>query len=320
MATHSREQLKQYCLRSLGSPVLEINVDDDQVEDRLDEALEYWRQYHPDGVEKLYMKHKISASIITLTTQTSTSFQLGEIVTGQTSGATAIVTTELIESSSGANLMTKNVKGTFQSGEHIIGSKSGYNTTIVSCVLGSFDNKYIEIPDLVYGITNILPISNSTSSSNSIFNLQYQLRLNDLHDLTSTSMIYYTTAMSYLDMMSFVLNTATPIRFNRLQGRLHLDMNWETDVALGTYIIAECYRALDPAEFTMVWDERWLKHYVTALIKKQWGQNLSKFSGLLLPGGVSLDGQGMYDIATQEIKDLEDELITLQSPLSWFMG
>lgn len=320
MAIHSREQLKQYCLRALGAPVLEVNCDDDQLEDRIDEALEYWRQYHPDGVEKLYMKHKISASIITLTTQTATSFQVGETVTGLTSGATAEVATEILESSSGANLMTKMVKGTFQPGEHIVGSKSGYDTTIVSCVLGVYDNKYIEIPDLVYGITNILPISNSTTSTNSIFNLQYQLRLNDLHDLTSTSMIYYTTAMSYLDLMSFVLNRAPSIRFNRMQGRLHLDLNWETDVTLGTYVIAECYRALDPAESNEVWNERWLKHYVTALFRRQWGQNLSKFSGMLLPGGVSIDGQGMYDMAMQEIKDLEDELVTLAAPLSWFMG
>lgn len=320
MATHTREQLKQYCLRALGAPVLEINCDDEQLEDRIDEALEYWRQYHPDGVEKLYMKQKISASSITLTTQDATSFELGETVTGQTSGATAIVATEILESSSGSNLMVKSVTGTFQSNETIVGSKSNHSATIVSCTLGVYDNKYIEIPDLVYGITNILPISNSTTSTNSIFNLQYQLRLNDLHDLTSTSMIYYTTAMSYLDLMSFVLNRTPSIRFNRMQGRLHLDLNWETDVALGSYVIAECYRALDPEVSTLVWNERWLKHYCTALFKRQWGINLKKFSGMLLPGGVSLDGQGLYDEATNELKDLEDELVTLAAPLSWFMG
>ena len=105
-----------------------------------------------------------------------------------------------------------------------------------------------------------------------------------------------------------------------MQGRLHLDLNWETDVTLGTYVIAECYRALDPAESNEVWNERWLKHYTTALFKRQWGINLKKFSNMLLPGGVSLDGQSLYDESINEIKDLEDELVTLAAPLSWFMG
>jgi len=192
---------------------------------------------------------------------------------------------------------------------------------IIPFVKGVYDNQYIDVPDLVYGITNVLPIGNTYSNSQDLFNnIQYQMRLNSFQDLSSISMIYYTTAMSYLDLVNFQLNRTPTIRFNRLQNRLYLDIHWETEIHIGQYVVARCYRVLDPEEFNRVWGESWLKHYVTAQFKKQWGQNLSKFSGMLLPGGVSIDGQGMYSDAISEIKDLEDDLMNKSSPLEFFMG
>lgn len=320
MATLSRTDFKNWCLRDLGFPVLEINVDDDQVEDRIDEALEYWHQYHWDGIEEIYMKHQITASTITLAAGgTAENFDLGEVVTGGTSGATAVVALELGTTNSGTVLKVKNVNGTFVAGETITGSNSANTSVVASVTLGNYDLKYIAVPDAVYGINEVLSIGQATSSKN-LFDLQYQLRLNDLYDLTATSLIYFKTVMQHLSMLNLEINGPTRYRFNRRQGRLYLDVNWEFDVTLGEYIIAKTYRALDPTEFTKVWDEPWLKKYATALIKKQWGTNLKKFSGLQLPGGVTLDGNALYDEAMNEIKDLEDQMINKSAPLDFFLG
>jgi hypothetical protein len=321
MAVGSREQLKQYALRALGAPVLEINVDDDQLEDRLDEALEYWRQYHSDGVEQIYMKHQIRASEMTLTTSVAQNFVLAEIVTGSTSGATAEVTRETTRLSTGTLLLVKKVAGTFVAGETITGSASSATAVLgtTPITLREYDLRYIEIPDLVYGVTKVLSMGQASSSKN-IFDLQYQLRLNDLYDLTSTSLIYYKTVMGHLALLDLELNGHTLFRFNRRMNRLYLDINWETDVSFGDYIIAQGYRALDPTQFTKVWNESWLKHYVTALFKKQWATNLKKFSGIQLPGGVTLDGDKLYDEAVNEIKELEDSLATKSAPLDFFIG
>lgn len=241
----SRQGLREYCLRALGAPVLEINVDDDQLEDRIDEALEYWKQYHYDGIERVYLKHTVTQTDI--------------------------------------------------------------------------DNKYIPIADAVYGITRVIPIS-QTSSSKSLFDIQYQLRLHDLYDLTSTSLIYYKNVMSHIALLDMELNGPQMFRFNRLQKRLHIDLKWGSDVKVDNIIVCEAYRALDPTEFSKAWNESWLKKYVTALFKKQWATNIKKFSGIQLPGGVTLDGDKLYDEAIGEIKELEDELQNKSAPLEFFLG
>lgn len=317
MAVASREQLKQYALRALGAPVLEINVDEDQLEDRLDEALEVYREYHYDGIEQIYMKHQIRASEIILSTAVAGNFQLASRITGSTSGATAEVCRETSRLSTGTLLLVKDVVGTFSAGETI--TSSGVTAILSSITLREYDTKYIEVPDLVYGVTKILAIGQASSSKN-IFDLQYQLRLNDLYDLTSTSIIYYKTVMSHLALLDFELNGQTSFRFNRRTNRIYLDINWQTDIALGDYVIIQGYRALDPAQFTKVWNTSWLKHYTTALFKKQWATNLKKFSGIQLPGGVTLDGDKLYDEASSEIKELQDELMNKSAPLDFFIG
>lgn len=246
MPVYSRQELIKYCLRALGAPVVEINVDDDQLEDRLDEAIEYFRQYHYDGIEKVYLKHQITRQDI--------------------------------------------------------------------------ENKYITLPDHIYGVTRVFPIASGTSTSKSIFDLQYQLRLNDLYDLTSTSIIYYTQVMSHLALLDLTLNGHPIYRFNRLRGRLYIEASWETEMAEGTYILVECYRALDPNETTKMYNDMWLKHYATALFKKAWATNLKKFSGMQLPGGVTIDGDKLYDEAIAEIKELEDDLLNKSAPLDFFLG
>jgi hypothetical protein len=322
MAVATREALKQYALRALGAPVLEINVDEDQLEDRLDEAIDYWRLYHYDGIEKVYLKQIIRASEMTLTAAVTANFIVEERIVGATSGAKATVTRETSRQSSGTMLLVKNVEGTFVGGETITGQTGGLTATLNSTTpitLREYDKRYLEISELVYGITRVLPFTDASSSKN-IFDLQYQLRLNDLYDLTSTSLIYYKTVMSHLALLDLELNGHQIYRFNRMQGKLFLDINWAADIALGDFIVVECYRALDPAEYSRVWSEPWLKHYVTALFKRQWGINLKKFAGLTLPGGVTLDGQTLFDEAKTEIEDLEQELMNKSAPLDFFMG
>jgi hypothetical protein len=319
MAVSTRSGLKDYALRALGAPVLEINVDDDQIEDRIDEALDYWKLYHYEGVEQIYLKQQIRASEIVLTTSVAANFRLAERITGATSGATAEVCQESSRTSSGTLLLVRNISGTFTAGEAIAGANSGTTATTSTITLREYDNRYIEVPDYVWGVTKILSAGQASSSKN-IFDLQYQLRLNDLYDLTSTSLIYYKTVMSHLALLDLELNGHQGFRFNRLNGRLYLDANWATDFILGDYIIVQSYRAMDPTTWSKVYNEPWLKHYVTALFKKQWATNIKKFSGIQLPGGVTLDGDKLYDEATTEIKELEDELQNKSAPLDFFMG
>lgn len=246
MAVTTRQGLIDYCLRELGAPVVEINVAVEQVEDRIDEAIEYWRQHHYDGVEKVYLKHQVTEQDV--------------------------------------------------------------------------QNKWIPINDLIYGVTRVFPIATGTSTSKSIFDLQYQLRLNDLYDLTSTSIIYYSQVMSHLALIDLTLNGKQLYRFNRLTNKLYIDESWNDNIAPGTYLLVECYRVLDPADAPRMYGESWLKHYSTALIKKQWASNLKKFQGLQLPGGVTIDGDKLYDEAKQEIEKLESDLRDKSAPLEFFMG
>lgn len=324
MATATREEFKEYCLRNLGSPVLEINVDDDQIEDRIDEALEYWRIYHPDGIERMYLKHQIKASVLNLQESIADTFPVNGKIVGLTSGAKANVTFQSDKRSSGTELLVENVNGEFLAEETI--SYTDGNITITATlaeedhiVLGETDLKYIELPEYIYGVTRILPFA-GTQTSKSMFDIQYQLRLNDLYDLASTSIIYYKSVMSHLSLLDLELNGKPQIRFNRMIGRLYLDINWRADVIPGDYIVIDCYRALDPSVWYRVWSEPWLKHYATALIKRQWATNLKKFSGMQLPGGVVLDGQSLYQEAIGEMKELEDELLSKSAPLDWFLG
>lgn len=321
MSVASREQLKQYALRALGAPVLEINVDDDQLEDRIDEALEYWRQYHHEGIEKVYLKHQIKASRLILTSNNAEQFPLGAIVRGVTSGATAKVVNQTDKKSTGNELIVRAVSGTFMASEQITDDAGvfGLLATTGFYIPGETELRYIELPDIVYGVSRMLPFA-GTQTSKSMFDVQYQLRLNDLYDLTSTSIIYYKQVMGHLSLLDLELNGRPMFRFNRMQSRLYPDINWEADIAPGDYIVLECYRALDPSQFSRVWSEAWLKHYTTALFKRQWAVNLKKFGGIQLPGGVTLDGQAMYDEAVGEIKELEDELQNKSAPLEFYMG
>jgi hypothetical protein len=241
----TREGFKQYCLRSLGAPVIEINVDEDQVDDRVDEALSYYADYHFDGNHKIYFKYQVTAQ-----------------------------------------------------------------TKI---------DRYVPMPENVIGVINLFPIGQALNTNN-LFNIRYQIALNDLYTLTSVSMVPYYMAMTHVQFLEQMLVGQQPIRYNRHMNRLYVDMDWNI-INEGDYIIAEAYEVVDPAQFQDVWKDRWLLRYATCLIKQQWGSNLKKFSGMQLPGGIMFNGQQIYDEATLERRELEQEMITSYSlPVTDLIG
>jgi len=255
MATPStRETLKQYCLRNLGKPVIDINVDDDQVEDRIDEALQYFAQYHVDGVERMYLKYLVTEADITrMTTDASESITENSITT------------------------------TYKRADN-----------------------FLVVPSSVISVINVFPLSDRANLN--MFDVRYQLRLNDLYDFSSTSIVHYQMTMQHLDFLDHILVGEKPMRFNQLSNRLYVDMDWGTDITAGEYLIFEVYRKVDPDTYTDLYDDLYLKRYVTALIKRQWGQNLSKFSGTAMLGGVTLNGPELFSSAIDEQSKLEEEI------------
>ena len=253
----TKATFKSYCLRALGFGVIDINVSDDQADDRIDEALQYFAQYHYDGIEKMYLKYQVTADDIT------------RAGTNATTSAT-----DTVDSS---------VTATFSEGKG-----------------------FIPMPSSVVSVIQIFPFDDS--ATNNMFDIHYQLRLNDLYDFSSTSIIHYQMTMQNLDYLSHILVGEKPVRFNQHQNRLYIDMDWENDLQVGEYIVIEAYRKLDPDTYTDVYNDIWLKRYTTALVKKQWGANLSKFNGVAMIGGVTLNGQQIYSEALQDVEKLETEI------------
>jgi hypothetical protein len=236
-APTTRSAFKEYCLRRLGKPVIEINVDEDQVEDRIDDALRYYWDYHFDGTEKIYYKH-----LVTETDKT---------------------------------------------------------------------NKYITIPENIIGTVNLFNIADPSIRSDDLFNIRYQIALNDLYTLTSVSMVPYYMVMEHLSLISEMLVGKQLMRYNRHMNRLYIDMDWNS--LSNEYLLVEAYQIVDPTEYVDVWKDQWLMRYATALIKRQWGSNLTKFTGMQLPGGLTFNGEKIYNDAVAEITDLEDKMISSYS-------
>ena len=331
----SRATLKDYAKRQLGHPVVELNLDDDQMEDRIDDALEFFQEYHFDGTYPTFLKHQITGSTLKITTNTA--FTAGETITGGTSGVRATVheyhsaNTTIryknpeVKSGGDGNTYYANTTTTFGNGETVTGATSGASATTASSdanSLGDFDNQYISIEENIIGIKGVIPFFNETNKSTNMFSVDYQYALNDLYTFGGMqSFKNYTFTQQRLSMINNLFNTMPRFRFNRHTDRLYLDINWGTDVDIDDFIVAEAYIIADPSTFSDVYGDMFLKKYVTALFKKQWGQNLIKFEGLQLPGGVTLNGRQLYDDATTEIDRIEEEVqLKYQLPDDFFVG
>ncbi len=266
----TKATFKSYCLRALGFGVIDINVSDDQVDDRIDEALQYFAQYHYDGIEKMYLKYQITEADVT------------RAATNTTTTAT---------------------------------------DTIDSTITASFGegNGFIPMPSSVVSVIQIFPFDDS--ATNNMFDIRYQLRLNDLYDFSSTSIIHYQMTMQHLDFLSHILVGEKPVRFNQHQNRLYVDMDWTNDVSVGDYLIIECYRKIDPASYADIFDDIYLKRYATTLIKRQWGANLSKFNGVAMLGGVTMNGEAIYSQAIDELNKLEEQIqLSFETPIDYMVG
>ena len=255
----SRQQLVDYCLRRLGAPVLEINVDDDQIDDLVDDAFQYFQERHFDGVERMYLKYVITQDDI-------------DRGSAQIPNGTDLVTTDAISTEG-------NTYKWYESGN------------------------YIQIPDSVIGVEKIFKFDTS-SISGGMFSIKYQLFLNDLYYFNSVELLQYAMVKSYLEDIDHLLTTDKQLRFNKRQNRLYLDIDWQAQSA-GNVIVLDCYRILDPNTFPNVYNDSFLKLYLTALIKRQWGQNLSKFKGVKLPGGIEMNGGEILQQAESELSDIK---------------
>ena len=262
----TRQELVDYCLRQLGAPVLEINVDDDQIDDLVDDAIQYFNERHFDGVERMYLKYQISDDDI-------------KRASGSGTDGVGIVTTTGTANVSGIGTITSNF----------------------------YENSnFIQVPDSVVGIERIFKFDTS-SISGGMFSIKYQLFLNDLYYFNSVELLQYTMTKRYLEDIDFLLTTDKQIRFNKRQNRLYLDIDWKAQ-SKDTFLVIDCFRALDPTEFTKVFNDSFLKRYLTLLIKRQWGLNMMKFSGTRLPGGIELNGRQYYEDAERELADIKQRM------------
>ena len=260
----TKATFKSYCLRALGSGVIDINISDDQADDRIDEALQYFSQYHYDSVERMYLKHLITTA---------------DIVRARADASTT-----------GTDKIDTSITATWKEGTN-----------------------YIPVPDAVISVLEVFPFYEGSTSN--MFDVRYQMRLNDLYDFSSTSVLHYNLTMQHIDHLQHVLVGEVPIRFNQHQNRLYLDMDWANDVSADQdYILIDCYRKLDPTVYTDIYDDIHLKRYATALIKKQWGANLNKFGGVTMLGGVTMNGDTLFTQAIEEQQRLEDQISNMQYP------
>jgi len=307
MSVTSRQDLIDYALRKLGAPVIAIEVDADQVEDRVDEALQFFQDFHYDATERIYLKHQITGTRILVASVLN--FLPGEVVK---SGSGAIFAIDSIDPAS-STLITKYVTkndlpdGTFLPNEVIVGQSSGASTTVISKTAGDIENRCVPISEMVTGIIRAIPWWHVTGNTNYMFDPKYQVILSTFQTLSSSSMIYYEQLMSHISMLDKVLRPIDSIRFNRKASVVYLDYDWTT-ANIGSYLVFECYRILDPEVFTEIYNDRMLKKLVVAKIKYQQAQNLQKYQGIQLLGGVTVDATTLMAQAVAEISSAETEI------------
>ena len=317
---NSRQTFLDYCLRSLGAPVIEINVDDDQLDDRVDEALQFYQFYHADSIEKFYLKHKVTNSTLTLSASVAGNFQVGETITGGTSGAKAVIKTAATNKITYNQLTDTNVA--FAANETITGGTTSATATVSSISIGDIENGYIGLNDAITDVVRVMPIRDSVTSTD-MFDVRYQIHLNDIHSVGFMgNLTEYVMSRQFLSLLDVVVDSdEKQINFDRHKTRLDIFMDWDEEVDVDDYLVVECYRIIDPDTFTDVYNDYFLKRYATALIKRQWGTNLIKFEGMVMPGGVTFNGRQLFDDANEEITRLEEEArLNWEQPIDFMTG
>ena len=269
----SRSEFKQYCLRQLGAPVLEINLADEQCEDIIDDGIQFFQERHFDGCARMFLKYQITQADIDRGQATAKA--------GSDKGSAGIVTTTATAPAS-----------------------SGISTVAVDFDWTENSN-YLQVPSSVVGVFKVMHFDGANSITNNMFSVKYQLFLNDIYYWGSTEILTYAMVKTFLEDIEFALTTQKQIRFNKRMDRLYLDIDWGS-VTVGDFLVMECFRVLDPNDYGRVWNDSFLKPYVTALMKRQWGQNLLKFQGVKLPGGIELNGRQIYDDGEKDLDRIRE--------------
>ena len=268
MQPSNRQELVTYCKRQLGAPVLEVNVADEQIDDILDDSIQYFQERHFDGTIQMFMKYKVTEEDI----------KRGRAREGRTDNVGIVTTTA--EST-------------------IDGGTTTFSWTETS--------NYLQVPPSVIGVTKVMHFDGANTVTNNMFSVKYQMFLNDIYYWGSTEILTYAMVKTFLEDLDFALTTQKQIRFNQRMDRLYLDIDWSS-LNADDFIVMECYRALHPDDYARVWNDSFLKRYATAKIKKQWGQNLLKFQGVKLPGGVELNGRQIYDDAEKDLEVIREQM------------
>ena len=267
MQPSTRQELVTYCKRQLGAPVLEINVADEQIDDILDDSIQYFQERHFDGTIQMFMKYKITQE---------------DIDRGRSRG-----------NDKNVGIVTTTASST------IDGQSIEFDWTE--------NSNYLQVPPSVIGVTKVMHFDGANTITNNMFSVKYQLFLNDIYYWGSTEILTYAMVKTFLEDIDFALTTQKQIRFNQRMDRLYLDIDWSS-LRKDDYLIMDCYRSLHPDDYARVWNDSFLKRYTTAKIKKQWGQNLLKFQGVKLPGGVELNGRQIYDDAEKELEVIREQM------------
>ena len=262
----SRNELKEYCLRQLGAPVLEINLADEQCQDLIDDAIQFFQERHLDGVLNTYLKYKITQDDI-------------DRGTAKPDVGPGITTTSATSTIDGSSIQ-------FDWKEN---------------------SNYLQVPPSVIGVNKIFHFDGSNTLTNNMFSVKYQLFLNDVYYWGAVELLSYAMTKTYLEDINFLLTTEKQIRFNQRMDRLYLDIDWES-MTVGDYVIMDCWTTLDPSDYNRVWNDSFLKRYLTATMKRQWGQNLIKFQGVKLPGGIELNGRQIYDDAEKDLEIIREQM------------
>lgn len=257
----TRQQLIDYCKRQLGAPVLQINIDDAQVSDIIDDAIQYYNEHHFDGLERMYLKHQI-------TTEDETRFTSSDVLT-------------------------------------IAPNDDEWENR----------NNYIQVPDHVVGIQKVFGVS-SNWIRNDLFGLSNQYFLMDIFSFSSGfafgnfDMTNYYMIRQYFETLDMVVNSGALVefRFTKRQDRLYIDID-PSRLKEGNYILIDCWRAVNPSDYSQVYNDSFLKRYATALMKRQWGANLIKYNNVQLPGGITLNGRQIWEDGNNEVQQLESEML-----------
>ena len=256
----TRQGLIDYALRQNGAPVLEINIEDDQIDDLVDDAIQFYNERNSDGYIRTHVKIKWSEAMRdNMVTDTTTTIASG------TSNALPVSYLE--------------------------------------------QNNFVTMPDHITSVIKVFPFVSKNVTN--LFDVRYQWRLNDLWDLTNTEILTYEMVNRRLEDIYYLLEGQKQTRFQLRGNKLYLDLDWKTDVRVDDFLVLECYRAIDPTADTDVYNDLWMKRYVTALVQRQWGANLIKFQGAQLPGGITMNGEFIYNEGKEKVQKLEDEMLSV---------